>query len=94
LENRVEQQRSELEEKRANTVDHTERRMKSERAISKLQIERASEAETRDRVKNSVPDPEVITAILEAVPDLMPLMENGITVLATREYGAHSNAGS
>lgn len=82
---RVEHQRAELEKGRANAASETERRMKIETNVTKLQIKAASQSEFQQRVTDSVPNVDLQIAIHDAIPGLMPLIGNGLTVITAAE---------
>ncbi|THJ64654.1 pentapeptide repeat-containing protein [Arthrobacter echini] len=81
LESRVERRRHELEQERANTATEIERRSRREAEIVALHIDADSEAGFRQRVTEAIPDPEALRVVLEAIPQLMPLIGEGFTVL-------------
>ncbi|MGY4543654.1 uncharacterized protein YjbI with pentapeptide repeats [Arthrobacter sp. UYNi723] len=83
LQERVVRRETLLERERANTAVESLRRARSQKSVAKLRIHPASEAEARRRVSEATPDPETRELILEAIPDLMPLLAGGVTVITS-----------
>jgi hypothetical protein len=85
FESRVERGRRDLERERANTAGEKERRFRSEAAIIRLQIPPMSEAELGQHILEATSDPEARSDMLNDVPQLMPLVREGITVFIARD---------
>lgn len=82
-----------VERQRADLATERHRRAKAEKAISKLHIHPASEAEARHRVTEStLGAPEIQALIIEVLPQLMPILATGATVITSAENSPNSTS--